>query len=52
MLTAFPILVVTYIAVVELVTGYLFNKDEDKVLESIITKLQDYDLQLRENNKK
>lgn len=46
-LAAFGSLVATYIAVIKLITKYLFNKSEEKTMENIISKIQEYDTHIR-----
>lgn len=49
-LTAFCSVVATYIAIIKLITEYIFNKSEDEIMKEIIGKIQQYDMQLRGNN--
>lgn len=46
--TAFGSLVATYVTIVKLITQYLFNKDEENMMKDIISKIQEYDMHLRE----
>lgn len=42
----------TYLVIPKMITGYLFNKEEENNLKEIIAKIQEYDLQVRNQNKK
>ncbi|MBO5485020.1 MAG: hypothetical protein J6K58_06870 [Lachnospiraceae bacterium] len=48
-LAAFGSVIATYFTIIKLITGYLFNKKEEKMMENIITKIQEYDSTLRGN---
>lgn len=50
--TAFGALIATYITIVKLITQYLFNKNEEKAMQKIITTIQNYDMHIRNQNKK
>lgn len=52
LVTVFGTIISTYITIFKLITGYLFNKEEEKTMASIIGKIQDYDINVREKIKK